>query len=715
MESLIEEKKASQGAIDRQMQRRFSHVARIMSGELNGFGSKVHSVNINYQNRACTDGKIVSIPADLDENPAKNLIMQEAVLAHEVAGHHRYTDFVAWDQKVVQLCKNGTCDPMLHDFTNIIEDARINHLLAQDFPGSGRRMDFTHDVFMGRHKASSKETDSLKQQAMVAIMSECIAHAPHWSTAPEVIDFMDEARPILTNAIRQPDTSAVIKQATRLIKLFRTAFPDDAEELDPKMGDFDMSGESESQQEVSNAAREQQNQGRNPERVSKNRFDEMPSLEETAEKKAEQDAQQSESKESEGETGEACEGEDGEDSDETGSDGSCEGEGEGEGGDGDSDDSQDGEANGEGTCEDGELGGNGQESDADSHEGDGETFEGGTDFNPNGDADKEQEFHENYANLIADAQNQMETCNDMALEDERNLTEELEVAIESVNTEKLSIRGHSIEVIAGASDMFHHDYDYHRASLDNGVMTYDNTKTANSQGIRILSEEIKRQLKGRNSRNQTGLKRGRVNNRDIWKVNQTGAKMFKQRTIPKKTHASAIILIDSSGSMGGDRAVCAAKAAVVFSEVMENCGVDFEVVDFSYSRGSSLRIRKPLGGRLGMTEKSVIASPTAGGCNADGYCVQWAIDRLMTRQGAKMLFVLSDGQPTDGGPNGMGAQQWLKQVVSSAPKEIAITGVGIQSDAVKQFYPNNAVIQNVNQLPDKMIPIMRPMLKKLVQ
>lgn len=720
MEQLIEtSKKASQGALDRQMQRRFLHVARIMSGELDGFGAKVSKIDINDQNRACTDGKLVSIPSDLDADPRINLIMQEAVLAHEVAGHHRYTDFVAWNNLVVQESKAGRCDPMLHDFTNIIEDARINHLLSQDFPGSGKRMDFTHDIFMGRHQSKTDENASLKQQAMVAIMSECIAHKPHWSTAPEVIDFMDEARPILTNAIRQPDTTAVVKQAKRLIKLFRTAFPEDDNELDPTMGDFDMSGESESQSEVEQAAREQQNQGRNPERVSKNRFDEMPSLEEQAEKEAAKNAKS----EAQGEESEECDS----DSGDAGSEGEeAEGDGDGdESGAGglDSDSDSDSDSDGEGEGDADTAGG-----DAEANQGNGdevnipndgehesELFEGGRDYNPEGDADSMTELKEHYANLIADAHNEMMSMNDAAIEDEVSLKEDAERAIDSVGTEKIRIEGHAIEIVAGASDMFHHDYDYHRMALDNGLQTYDSAKLENNQGIRILSEEIKRQLKGRNSRNQTGLKRGRVNNKDIWKVNQTGAKMFKKKLIPKKVEASAIILIDSSGSMGGTKATCAAKAAVVFSEVMETCGVDFEVIDFSTSYGSSLRVRKPLGGRLGATEKSVIASPTAGGCNADGYCVQWAIDRLMARSGSKMLFVLSDGQPTDGGPSGMDASEWLKKVVRNCPKEIATVGVGIQSNAVSRYYPNHVVIQNPNELPDKMIPIMRPMLKRMVQ
>lgn len=719
MEQLIDTLKTpSQGAKDRQIGRRFGHIARIMSGELTGFGAKVQRVDINYQNRACTDGKIVSIPADLDADPVKNLIMQEAVLAHEVAGHHRYTDFVAWNNLVVQKAKAGECDPMLHDFTNIIEDARINHLLAQDFPGSGKRMDFTHDVFMARHKSKTDETTSLKQQAMVAIMSECIAHQPHWSTAPEVIDFMNDARPILNNAICQPDTSAVVRQAKRLIKLFRTAFPDDEEELDPTMGDFDMSGESESQQEVEEAAREQQNQGRNPEKVSRERFSDKPSLEENAENaQSGSDGNATEDEESdceeEGSNG-TGDGEESEDADGD-ADGDCSGEGEGEGegtgkgdGDGDGNGEGEGDENGEGTGD-----GNGDEVSAPSTHDDIESFEGGTDFNPDGNADSMEDFQENYANLIADAHQQMVEIDRMALDDEMNLEEDQQRAVNDIGTEKISIRGHTIEVTSRASDMFHHDYDYHRMALDEGLETYDGAKKDNAQGIRILSEEIKRQLKGRNSRNQTGLKRGKVNNRDMWKVGQTGAKMFKKKVIPKKADASAIILIDSSGSMGGDRAVCAAKAAVVFSEVMENCGVDYEVIDFSTSHGSSMRVRKSFNGTLGMTEKSVIASPTAGGCNADGYCVQWAIDRLMTRNGQKMLFVLSDGQPTDGGPNGMDSKQWLKNVTRNCPSEIALTGVGIQSSAVREYYNNNVVIQNVRELPDKMITIMRPMLKKL--
>ena len=78
-----------------------------------------------------------------------------------------------------------------------------------------------------------------------------------------------------------------------------------------------------------------------------------------------------------------------------------------------------------------------------------------------------------------------------------------------------------------------------------------------------------------------------------------------------------------------------------------------------------------------------------------------------------MLFVLSDGQPTDGGPDRMNAQQWLKSVVDSAPRDVAVGGVGIQSDAVRQYYSNNVVVNNPAELCEKMLPVLRVMLKKV--
>ena len=244
-----------------------------MSGELQGFGASVSKVVIDPQGKACTDGKTVWIPETLHENKVYNKIMQEAILAHEIAGHHRYTDFVAWNNLVVEPSKYGDCDPMLHQFVNMLEDARINHLLNEDWAGSGKMLDFTHDVFMQNHRKATTDDTPHSQQAMVAMMTEVIALQPHFSNTQEVIDFMDEVRPMMMNACKQPSTRSVIAQAKRLLTAYREHFTGDGE--NDQNSFKGLSDDDLTESDVSRASEAQKEQGHNPEIAPQNRFKDM--------------------------------------------------------------------------------------------------------------------------------------------------------------------------------------------------------------------------------------------------------------------------------------------------------------------------------------------------------------------------------------------------------------------------------------------------------
>ena len=84
----------------------------------------------------------------------------------------------------------------------------------------------------------------------------------------------------------------------------------------------------------------------------------------------------------------------------------------------------------------------------------------------------------------------------------------------------------------------------------------------------------------------------------------------------------------------------------------------------------SASARKAMDATLGNTEKAVISQPYSGSCNSDGFAVQWCIDRLDNRnEKAKLLFVISDGQPS--GPcNGMGAGQAEHSVSGDHPRRL---------------------------------------------
>ena len=720
---------------------RFHRVSKVMSGELSGFGSKVERIVIDPHGKACTNGKIIWIPESMHDNPTYNQIMQEAILAHENA-HHRYTDFVAWNRKVVKPTSKGACDPLLHKFVNMLEDARINHLFGQDWKGSKKRMQFTHEVFMQRHKENTTDDSPLKEQAMVAMMTEAIVHESHWFTTPEVIDFMDANRALLNNAIKQRHTSAVIDQAKRLIKAFREAFPD---EVDPSTG---MSSDDLSQQQVENAADEQESQGRNPEQVSSNRFKDMKEAEK-AEPKEEKKSDDSDSNSEEESDSDSTLG----DSDSEGSDSDSEGAGSdgedsdeesdsegagGEGGeDGDSDeesdsDSMTGDADSEGAETD-------ADSDADSDasgdaDGDGEDADSDSDSDSDSDDDggrggvgETGTFEESWADLIDAVDTEVAEMEEVALdldngietsETKQVVKDVTEIKGQTVETDSYSMVtecGHKIEVVATAKDFRNREDNIMRHAS-----TYNRVAAQQRRVIKQVTNEMKRRLKGQDPTWETEQKSGRLNPRRAYKLGNAKVhkidKVYRKKTTPKDVTGNAIILIDASGSMSsGSRARDASNAAVVFSEVFRNIGMNYEVVDFNTYYGTTMRVRKSFASAGTSTlDQACIAAPFTGSANADGYAVQWCLDRLATMNGSRLLIVISDGQPAGASPAGMSDEEHLVHVTKNADKKIGLLGIGIAGQDTSQFYPNAITINNESEIAKEAMTVLRPMLKRIV-
>ena len=694
-------------------------MARVMSGELKGFGAKVDRIVIDRAGKACTDGKTVWVPEHLDDDPRVNLIMQEAILAHEVAGHHRYTNFQSWNNNVVEPIKRGAEDPLLHKMTNMLEDARINHLLSQDFRGSGKRLDFTHKVFMKQHQAQTNDDSPVAQQAMVAMMTEAICHEPHWSNNQKVIDFMDENRSILFNAIKQPDTMAVIRQARRLVSAFRAAFSDDPEDINNS--DFDgLSDDDLSHDDVSNAADQQGQQNSRagedgPETVSKARFQdlqepEQPDRSETSEAGAGEDAE--DDADSEGGEGASADGED--------ADGGLE-EGEGS-------EPTDGDAGGDttdGDAADGESTDGDSDSESNSNSDAGGDLDGSTDDDVNHDSTDSNsngetgDFEESWADLLEQAESDLSETEYNALDMEADFHSDLDSATSSINegTEMDSRYGdHEIEVTAGVRDLARRV-----ENLDTYSREYDNVARAAGASIRQIRDEILRRLGGDEPTYQGGRRTGRVNNKQVYRVAHSDLRsdrVFKKKVNPEDVNANAIVLIDASGSMGsgaGSRAAYASQAAVVFSEVFHTLGFNYEVIDFNTGSGTTMRVRKGMGSDSpSRMEKAAICAPFSGYCNSDGYAVQWATDRLSSMDGNSLLIVISDGQPSGPSPSSLSSSQHLSQVTADAPKNVGLLGIGIAGCDTSAYYPNSVKVSDMRSIGKESLPTLRKMLRKIV-
>lgn len=664
----------------RARQARLTRIARIMSGELEGVGAKVERVILNNQGKCSTDGKNVYIPATYEtNNEALDLMMQEGGLAHEVAGHLRYTCFKSWHSLSDQV-KKGEADQLIHHFVNILEDARVNHLLSQDFPGSGKRLDATQAVFMERHKAHWASQDSNdesldRQAAIVAMMTEAIIHEPHFNTdRPDVVAYMDEVRDILHNAVGQIDTPAVIKQAKRLITIYRTYWPNDGS--DEGMGGEGMGEgillDDMSPEEIERMKKAQADGNMTPEKVSKVRFKDM--------KKPEKPDNAEESGAGGSGDDDANEADNGDDNGENGQPSNGEGES--------SDESDDGEAQSDTTGNAGEA--KAQEFDID--------YDNGAD----GDFDS----------LFAELTEALESEAVQAADMEHDFNEEAEDSATSIDDDKIG--RHEIQITHGTEDMVRRGIDH----VDSWASEYDRTINQFSTQIKTMKNELRRLIKGRNSRYTDGLKRGDLDDRKLWQ-HQTNNRIFKKKDQPKKAEANVLILVDASGSMGcGTRATSASECAAVVTEVMDSLGFGCEVIDFNSdgataSGYTSMRVRKGMTAPLNRITKAAIRAPFVGSQNSDGYAVQWCLNRLSKMKGNRILFVISDGQPA--GPydtaHGSGSNH-LKAVVEGAPKDIGLFSIGIDGMDTSRFYPNGASC-NADELTTKAMPIIRKMLRKV--
>lgn len=229
-----------------------------------------------------------------------------------------------------------------------------------------------------------------------------------------------------------------------------------------------------------------------------------------------------------------------------------------------------------------------------------------------------------------------------------------------------------------------------------------------------------------------GMRSGRLNAASLFKSAVGDDRLFRHKYERHSKRTAVSLLIDCSGSMSsGDRIGMAADAAYGLSMALERLRIPYEVLGFTckphaphemevamakeeamlgdrvgYGRNQPLYIPvfKSFDGKLDSEAKSRIAglteTPRWLNQNPDGECVQIAGHRLMQRKDVerRVLIVMSDGAPY--APPGHGLSDHLRKVVKELEgKGVEVVGIGIQTSAVKSFYPKNVVLNNLAELP----------------
>ncbi len=252
-----------------------------------------------------------------------------------------------------------------------------------------------------------------------------------------------------------------------------------------------------------------------------------------------------------------------------------------------------------------------------------------------------------------------------------------------------------------------------------------------------LQKDLERAICARSlSTWENGRKSGRLHTANLARLASGDPRVFRRKHENISREVAVSLVIDSSGSMGGAKVHLAAQAAYALASVLERLRIPYEVIGFTtgqhqrikgveeserkigreYSRSEPLympiiksfdeRMNAKTKERFGWLPNSRILS-----CNIDGESILVAAQRLWKRtEESKVMIVLSDGAPAGWGDHNA-LQQHLKDSVKLiSSRKTNIVGMGIMTDCVKQFYPKNVVINNVNELPTTVIKELRRVL-----
>ena len=173
---------------------------------------------------------------------------------------------------------------------------------------------------------------------------------------------------------------------------------------------------------------------------------------------------------------------------------------------------------------------------------------------------------------------------------------------------------------------------------------------------------------------------------------------FRRKDTGDDINAAVTLLLDCSGSMyeHGKEKVAGAMV-VALAMVLERMNVAVEVRGFtSDSRGRVAdMIFKPFDMPVAQSRCGLSVLMQASNMeNHDYVNVRTAADSLLKRNEAKrMLIVLSDGQPVAFGRE---LESFCRALHDRG--ELSLLGVGIKSNSVERYYPNNVVVWKLEEL-----------------
>lgn len=674
---------------------------------LSGKGIKVTQCGISAYVKSDAKGRpfLVNLPY-IPDNADDQLIQAiQGFLDHEVA-HILFTDFSIM----------GTGNKRLDGMINILEDTRIEREMANRFRGSAQNLEDTGKFYLDKY-VTPRLQEAMKKGDKNEIIGNLIVPMirglsgqlifKHYmndkmSHVQEVYDKIKDLAPEIERAASTKDCVELAKTICKRLA------QDDSSSKSGDDGDDSKESKGKSKQQSKTKKKDKKSADTKPQ-------------DDEGEGEGDDDGKdESENKSSAKNKDAKDEG----DSDDEGDEGDGDGDGKDDKGDGEGDE---GEGEGEGEVAAAKAG------DGDS-EGDGE----GGDEGEEGDSGEAQVLEEDSGGKAGGEIDIGKESSALLAAIDKELANDYDSSLSSTITD-------SSAATASTSDYLVYTKDKDIIEpLKVGKEYRDEMLTSLQDSVDHmvgpLQKDLERAIAARSlSHYSSGHRSGRLHTANLHRLTMNDDRVFRRKEEAASKDVAVTLLVDMSGSMGGGKIHTASKAAYALASVLERIGIVCEVLGFTtgeycgdlgkmqeeerkmkrrYSRMEALYmpVLKSYNERMTIeTKKRFAWLPNTRSMrnNVDGESVEVAARRLMTRrEKGKILMVLSDGAPHGYG-NTSDLSPHLKRTVAAVTSAgVNVVGIGINSDAVRQYYPKCMVLNNINELPGAVMKELRALIIK---
>lgn len=234
---------------------------------------------------------------------------------------------------------------------------------------------------------------------------------------------------------------------------------------------------------------------------------------------------------------------------------------------------------------------------------------------------------------------------------------------------------------------------------------------------RQLQKSIIKELKeNRRGGKRTGLLMG--HKLDAHALCRNDGKVFYRNNLPNETPELAVgLLLDESGSMSGSgRCTYARASAIILYDFCQ--GLEIPVMVYGHSTGHhsvELYSYAEFDG-FDQDDKYRMMDISARSSNRDGAALRYVAERLSKRpEAVKMLILVSDGQPADGGYYGSAAEEDLRGIKQEYQRKgilFVSAAIGDDKQDIERIYGDSFLdISDLRQLPIKLTSIVKKHIK----